>query len=405
MRLLCRLSDGKSVKAASSSNDSNGTEEVSGVFELWTCLRAFFTTLAHTSIDQKDCFGFGECEQFVDQIFQWLHLRHSGQRAPIQFYIDAFNSSGATFQSAVRANRTLNSVIGNLWSIFGQCLFQTVKWTTLWRVVNARVGGETQVPRITKLDTREHFWLQETSSPNETVLWTSYESSPMSLEKVSSTAVKKTVIEINDQTLSNDNVTSTNGNPDGNCMVRSEGDIETLDFPIRRGTNGSDATTHNIPVDGWYRDHTTEDFSIYNVSEQLSKIDRRSRVVYFFIFQAPESDSHFESLHYTMHTIIRKSFRYSSKRVVNWPRLDISIESWVCDFEVDELTFDEIGLDLFQFSRFFVVVWYPSSSFFLISHVVRSCDTERKFSVSVSVVVILSGTPSWNLRIGTRRNG
>ena len=72
--------------------DSNVSEEVSGVFELWTRLRAFFTTLAYTSIDQKDWFGFGECEQFVDQVFQWLHLRHSGQRAPIQFYIDAFNS-------------------------------------------------------------------------------------------------------------------------------------------------------------------------------------------------------------------------------------------------------------------------------------------------------------------------
>ena len=63
MRLLCRLTDGKPVKAASSTEDSKVSEEVSGVFELWTRLRAFFTTLAHTSIDQKDWFGFGECEQ------------------------------------------------------------------------------------------------------------------------------------------------------------------------------------------------------------------------------------------------------------------------------------------------------------------------------------------------------
>ena len=87
-------------------------------------LRAFFTTLAYTSIDQEDWFGFGECEQFVDQVFQWLHLCHGGQRAPIQFYSDAFNSTCSTFQSAVRANRTLNSVIGNLseyqhfWTVF-----------------------------------------------------------------------------------------------------------------------------------------------------------------------------------------------------------------------------------------------------------------------------------------------
>ena len=95
MRLLCRLSDSKLVKAASSTRESNVSEEVSGVFELWTRLRAFFTTLAYTSIDQKDWFGFGVCEQFVDQVYQWLHPRHSGQRAPIIFYVDAFNSTCA----------------------------------------------------------------------------------------------------------------------------------------------------------------------------------------------------------------------------------------------------------------------------------------------------------------------
>ena len=72
--------------------DSNVSEEVSGVFELWTRLRAIFTTLAYISIDQKDWFGFGECEQFVDQVFHWLHLRHSGLRAPIQSYIEAYIS-------------------------------------------------------------------------------------------------------------------------------------------------------------------------------------------------------------------------------------------------------------------------------------------------------------------------
>ena len=94
------------------------------MFELWTRLRAFLTTLAYTSIDQKDCFGLGECEQFVDQVFPWLHLRHSGLRAPIQVYIDAFNKTCATFQSAIRANQTLSSVIGNpseyqhFWTVF-----------------------------------------------------------------------------------------------------------------------------------------------------------------------------------------------------------------------------------------------------------------------------------------------
>ena len=59
--VLCRLTDVKPVKAASSTKDLNVSEEVSGVFELWTGLTAFFTTVAYTSIDQKDSFGFGKC--------------------------------------------------------------------------------------------------------------------------------------------------------------------------------------------------------------------------------------------------------------------------------------------------------------------------------------------------------
>ena len=37
---------------------------------------------------QVSCHRIGNCERFVDQVFQWLHLRHSKQRARIQFYID-----------------------------------------------------------------------------------------------------------------------------------------------------------------------------------------------------------------------------------------------------------------------------------------------------------------------------
>ena len=125
MRLLCRLTDGKPVKAASSTKDSNVSEEISGVFELWTRLRAFFTTLAYTSIDQKDWFN-------LEDVFHWLHLRHSGLRPPIHFYIDAFNNTCATFQSAIRANRTLSSVIRNTseYQHFWTVLFQP-KRTTL----------------------------------------------------------------------------------------------------------------------------------------------------------------------------------------------------------------------------------------------------------------------------------
>ena len=206
MRLLCRLSDGKSVKAASSAKDSNASDEVSGVFELWTRLRAFFTTLAYTSIDQKDWFGFGECEQFVDQVFQWLHLRHSGQRAPIQFYIDAFNSTCATFQSAVGANRTLNSVIGNpseyqhFWTVFvpNTKVDNTVEGRERksWRgdpgTSDYKAGYEKALLTARNLQSERDRVVNELRKL------------PMSLEKVSSTAVKKK--------------RRRDRSPDGNCM-------------------------------------------------------------------------------------------------------------------------------------------------------------------------------------------
>ena len=49
---------------------------------------------------QVSCHRFGNCERFVDHVFQWLHLRHSGQRPPIQFYIDV---NFAKFQFGVLA--------------------------------------------------------------------------------------------------------------------------------------------------------------------------------------------------------------------------------------------------------------------------------------------------------------
>ena len=49
-----------------------------------------------------NCHRFGICKQFVHQVFQWLHLHHSGQRAPIQFYIDV---NFEEFQFGVLANK------------------------------------------------------------------------------------------------------------------------------------------------------------------------------------------------------------------------------------------------------------------------------------------------------------
>ena len=94
------------------------------MFELWTRLRAFFTTLTCTSIDQKDWFGFGECEQFVDQVFQGFTFVTVDRGLRSNFTLMLSTVHVVHFQSAIRANRTLNSVIGNpseyqhFWTVF-----------------------------------------------------------------------------------------------------------------------------------------------------------------------------------------------------------------------------------------------------------------------------------------------
>ena len=220
MRLLCRLSDGKSVKSGSSSKVMNSTEHVSGVFEFWTRLRAFFTTLAYTSIDQKEWFGFGECEQFVDQDFQWLHLRHGGQRAPIQFCIDAFNSTCAIFQSAVRASRTLNSVIGN-----------PSEYQHFWTVFVPNSKGDNTVKSRERKGWREDPGTSDYKAGYEKALQAARNLQSErdrvvnELRKLSNESGKgkqysgqKDRRRDRGPETSNHNVTSTHGNPDGSCM-------------------------------------------------------------------------------------------------------------------------------------------------------------------------------------------
>ena len=124
-------------------------------------------------------------------------------------------------------------------STSGQCTFRTVKGTTTERLEKAKAGGN-QVPRITMLDSKKHFSIQETSSPIETVLLTNYESSPTSLEKVSSSAVKKTAVETGDPTLSKQHATSKHGNPDGIGMKPGANSLlDPLCFASRRSKDSA----------------------------------------------------------------------------------------------------------------------------------------------------------------------
>ena len=134
MRLLCRLSDGKSVKAASSAKDSNASEEVSGVFELWTRLRAFFTTLAYISVEggQNGATGsqFTHRPTFLDSWATQCRMvqERFPQSALSQFPSDfkkcvQTSSSGTKFgrlccNGAMAPAETLSSVHGGPYTVF-----------------------------------------------------------------------------------------------------------------------------------------------------------------------------------------------------------------------------------------------------------------------------------------------
>ena len=88
-------------------------EEVKATFDVFIRIRAFFTTVAYTSIDQVEFFDYQSCEGIVDNIFFWLYKRHKGERPNLAFFLDAFTSTMQIFQEAVRNGRPLKAVVNN----------------------------------------------------------------------------------------------------------------------------------------------------------------------------------------------------------------------------------------------------------------------------------------------------
>ena len=144
--------------------------------------------------------------------------RHSGQRALIQFYFDAFNNTCATFQSAIRANRTLNSVVGNpseyqhFWTVF----VPTTVDNTLKNRERKSWRGEPGTSDYRAAYAKALLTARHLQSERDRVV---NELRKLSNEtgKVNSTAVKKTAAGTGDLTLSIHNAKSTHGNPDGIC--------------------------------------------------------------------------------------------------------------------------------------------------------------------------------------------
>ena len=85
-----------------------------GIYELFTKIKAFTSTLAYTNIDQVIWFDYAACEFFLENVFAWVHRRHKGVRPPISFFKDAFKLTMAVFQNAVKEDQTLKAAVENL---------------------------------------------------------------------------------------------------------------------------------------------------------------------------------------------------------------------------------------------------------------------------------------------------
>ena len=86
-------------------------------------LRAYFYSMAFVCQDMPGFFNLQAAENTVDKILIFLHTRHPS-RPPPNFHSQAWESTARTFQSAVRAGRSLNDAVAaestyqHFWTIY-----------------------------------------------------------------------------------------------------------------------------------------------------------------------------------------------------------------------------------------------------------------------------------------------
>ena len=111
-------------------------DEVHGHHELWTRIRADFSTMALCSILDTAYYSYGDCEEFCDRILAFINARYSDRLAPVEFYVNAFIKTMQEFTEQVRIHdKTLASVIND-----------HSRWHHFW--VYQHVSGQRGVPLL-----------------------------------------------------------------------------------------------------------------------------------------------------------------------------------------------------------------------------------------------------------------
>ncbi len=88
-------------------------------FELYIRLRAYFTTVAFLSINDRAFLSFGAAEQMSDMLLRLLNNTYSNQMAPVTFYVEAWAQTAKLMSDHVLTN--------------DGSLEEFIKQTSLWR--------------------------------------------------------------------------------------------------------------------------------------------------------------------------------------------------------------------------------------------------------------------------------
>ena len=96
------------MKLQDGSLGSQSTDaEITGSYQIYLKVRAFFLSFAFVCMDIPDHFNLGAAENVNDKILTFLFAQHPGGRPPVQFYAEAWDATARVFQVGVRSGKTL----------------------------------------------------------------------------------------------------------------------------------------------------------------------------------------------------------------------------------------------------------------------------------------------------------
>ncbi len=117
LRLLIHCGDIKNVLAMMMKPGQPVTagevvaDEVKGSFEISIRGRALFTTVACTSIKDREFFDYGDAGFISERLLRFVHAEFKGRRPPLSFFVHAWNSTMVMFSEGVRLEQPLKRLV------------------------------------------------------------------------------------------------------------------------------------------------------------------------------------------------------------------------------------------------------------------------------------------------------